>query len=449
MFQAHRRDFLEHMADGDVALFQGAGLAVRNHDVEFPFRQQSSFWYLTGCPEADAALMLAKGIDDCATETLFVLPRDPARETWVGRRLGPEGAMEQLGFEAAFDNGEFREKAAAALAKAKRVWCQLGFNAELDAFLMETIADLRAKGRLGLAPPEQLIDAGTVLHEMRVIKSEPELKLMRKAAAVSAEAHMLAMAQCKPGMPEYELEALLHYTFRRHGCNDAGWAYPSIVAGGDNANILHYNTNHMELRGGDLVLIDAGAEYGCYAADITRTFPVDGVFSPAQRDIYEVVLAAQVAAVDAVRVGNEFHYAHEVSLTRLCEGLKQLGVLQCSVEEAMETDAHKQWTIHNTSHYIGLDVHDCGVSKADGKSRPLQAGMVLTIEPGLYFPADDETVPAALRGIGIRIEDDVHVTGGDPENLTAATPKSLADVEEACAAERVAPPTLETARTIR
>jgi Xaa-Pro aminopeptidase len=445
MFKAHRREFLDRMQDGDLALFQGAGLVTRNHDVEFPLRQQSSFWYLTGCQEADAALMLAKGVDGVEEETLFVLPRDPARETWVGRRLGPEGAMDQLDFDVAFNNDEFQAEVNEALAKCKRVWCQLGFNDELDAFLLEAIKGLRAKGRLGLAPPEQILDAGSIVHEMRVLKSAEELKLMRKAAAVSAEAHMLAMAQCRAGMMEYELEALLHYTFRRHGCNDAGWAYPSIVAGGDNANILHYNTNHMAMKDGDMVLIDAGAEFQNYAADITRTFPVNGKFSPAQRDIYEVVLAAQIDAIDAVRAGNEFHFAHEVSIAKLCDGLHQLGVLKCGVEEAIATEAHKQWTIHNTSHYIGLDVHDCGISRAEDKSRVLEPGMVLTVEPGLYFPADDDSVPAELRGIGVRIEDDIHVTGGVPENLTAATPKTLADVEEACRAERMAPPTLDTA----
>ena len=444
MFKAHRREFLDRMQDGDIALFQGAGLATRNHDVEFPFRQQSSFWYLSGCHEFDAAMMLAKGIDGVEEETLFVLPRDPARETWVGRRMGPEGAIEKLDFDTAFNNDEFHEQVEAALAKAKRVWCQLGFNDELDSFLLQSIQGLRAKARLGLSPPEQILDAGSIVHEMRVFKSPAELDLMRKAAAISAEAHSLAMAQCRPGMYEYEIEALLHYTFRRHGCNDAGWAYPSIVAGGDNANILHYNTNHMAMNDGDMLLIDAGGEYQCYAADITRTFPVNGKFSAAQRDIYEVVLAAQLKAIDVVRAGNEFHQAHDVSLATLSDGLIQLGVLKCGLDEAIETKAHLQWTIHNTSHYIGLDVHDCGVSKTDGVSRKLEPGMVLTVEPGLYFPADDDSVPEGLRGIGVRIEDDIHVTGGEPENLTAATPKTVADVEEACRAERMAPPTLDT-----
>lgn len=437
------------MEDGDLALFQGASMVTRNHDVEFPFRQQSSFWYLTGCNEADAALMLAKGIEGIPESTLFVLPRDPERETWLGRRMGPEGAVEQLGVEAAYNNEEFRARALEALGKAKRVWCLLGLYAEFDSFLTEAMQDLRAKSRLGLAPPEAVLDAGEVIHELRVCKSPEELAHLRKAAAITAEGHMLAMAQCQPGMMEYELEALLHYTFRRHGGEGGGWSYPAIVAGGDNACILHYNTNAMAMPDGGLVLIDAGAEYANYACDITRTFPVNGRFTPAQRDVYEVVLDAQRAAIDGVRVGERFHHAHDLSLRRLSEGLIELGVLQCSVEEAMETQAHKPWTIHNTSHYIGLDVHDCGVSMRAGESRRLEVGMVLTVEPGLYFPADDERVPEALRGIGIRIEDNIHVTGGEPENLTAATPKTVAEVEEACRAERVAPPTLETAEVPR
>ncbi|MHC4823279.1 MAG: aminopeptidase P N-terminal domain-containing protein [Planctomycetota bacterium] len=444
MFRRHRRAFLDHMEDGDLAIFQGASLMVRNHDVDFPFRQQSGFWYLTGCPEPEAALVLAKGIDGIGEETLFVLPRDPARETWTGRRLGPEGAMETLGFQDAHNHEDFEEVVHDALAKAKRVWCRLGEQPELDGFVLEGLAGLRKKARLGLAPPSALLDPGPVLDEMRLFKSEEELQLMRRAAAVSAEAHMLAMAQCNPGTYEYELEALLHYTFRRHGCHTAGWAYPSIVASGGNACILHYTENNTPCADGDLVLIDAGGEYQHYAADITRCFPTNGKFSPAQEDVYRIVLEAQVATVDAVRVGTPFHDLHDLASRRLCEGLVELGVVKTSVEEAMESGSYKRWTIHNTSHWIGLDVHDCGAYRLDKVSRPLEPGMVLTVEPGLYFADDDETVPAALRGIGVRIEDDVHVTGGDPENLTIATPKTIADVEQACSAERVAPPTLES-----
>ncbi len=417
------------MSDGDIALFQGAGLATRNHDVEFPFRQQSSFWYLTGCTEADAALMLAKGVDGVAEETLFVLPRDPERETWVGRRMGPEGAMETLDFPAAFNNDDFHAHVSAAMVKAKRVWCQLGFNDELDSFLLASIKDLRAKARLGLAPPEQILDAGSLVYEMRVIKSAEELDLMRKAAAVSAEAHMLAMAQCQPGMMEYELEALLHYTFRRNGGNDAGWSYPSIVAGGDNANILHYNTNHMAMNDGELVLIDAGAEYQFYAADITRTFPVNGKFSPEQKALYNVVLDAQYAAIDAVRPGNHWNHPHEAALSVLPQGLIDLGLLSCSLDDAIASEAYKPFFMHRTGHWLGLDVHDVGDYKVGDAWRQLEPGMALTVEPGLYIAPDNENVEEKWRGIGIRIEDDVVVTKDGCRVLTDAVPKTVADIE--------------------
>ncbi len=444
MFASHRRAFLDHMEDGDLALFQGAHLMVRNHDVDFPFRQQSEFWYLTGCNEPEAALILAKGIEDMPSEILFVLPRDPERETWVGRRLGPEGAMEKLGFVSARNHEEFSEVAGAALAKAKRVWARLGDHEELDGFLLRSLAELRKKGRMGISPPSSILDPGPVLDDLRLHKSATELEHMRRAAAVSAEAHLLAMALCQPGTMEYELEAVLHYTFRRHGCNDAGWAYPSIVASGANACILHYTENNQKCSDGELVLIDAGGEYQHYAADITRCFPVNGKFLPAQRRVYEWVLKAQEAAVDTVRAGNPFHQTHEVATRILCEGLLDLGVLQGSVDEVMSAQSFKRYTIHNTSHWLGLDVHDCGAYYQQMESRALEPGMVLTVEPGLYFAPDDTSVPEEFRGIGIRIEDDVVVTGGHPEVLTAATPKSVEAIEDACAQSAPALPCLDS-----
>ena len=445
MFRSHRSAFLEHMADGDLALFLGARLAVRNHDVDYPFRQESGFWWLTGCPEPEAALILAKGIEGVAEETLFVLPRDPAKETWTGRRLGPEGAVESLGFAAGANVEDFPAQAQAAMAKAGRVWSRLGADPVLDELLREGQATLRRQARVGMAPVAAFMDPGPVLDELRLFKDEEELGLMRRAAAISAEAHLLGMAQVRPRMHEYELEALYHYTFRRHGCGGSGWAYPSIVAGGDNANILHYTANDQPLADGELVLVDAGGEYQGYAADITRTYPVNGSFTDPQRAVYEVVLAAQEAAIDAVRAGTEYHEGHRRAVESLCRGLVDLGVVTTSVEECLESESYRRWYMHNTGHWIGLDVHDCGAYRIDGASRPLEPGMVLTVEPGLYFPLADDAVPAELRGIGVRIEDDVHVTGGDPEILTAAVVKSVADVEAACAAERPMPPTLDDA----
>ena len=444
MFRSHRAAFLDRMQDGDVAILRGARLVTRNHDVDHPFRQDSGFWYLTGCPEPDAALILAKGVEGVPEETLFVLPRDPERETWDGIRLGPDGAKAQLGFGAAEENGAFAAKAEEAMAAAGRAWCRLGADAGFDRMILDAMASLRKKARLGIAPPAALLDLGPLLDELRVVKSADELELMRKAAAITAEGHLLAMAQAAPGGSEHELEALLHYTFRRHGAHASGWAYPSIVASGANACILHYTENDQPLCDGDLVLIDAGAEYRGYAGDVTRTFPVNGRYSEPQREVYEAVLAAQLAAIDCVRAGRPYSEFHDVAVRVLCEGLRSLGVLDEPVDEILEKELYKPWYMHNTGHWLGLDVHDSGRYRDGAESRPLEPGMVLTVEPGLYFGAEDERVPERLRGIGVRIEDDVHVTGGDPEVLTAAVPKTVADVEAACAAARAEPPRLDS-----
>jgi Xaa-Pro aminopeptidase len=444
-----RAAFLDRMEDGDVALFAGAGMATRNHDVEHPFRQESGFWYLTACPEPDAWLILAKGVKDLPEAELFVLPRDRDREIWNGRRLGPEGARERLGFPAARVNSEFAGAAAQALARTRRAWVRLGAHAGLDRILLPALGELRARARVGVQPPECLLDPGPVLDELRLIKHEDELALMRHAASLTAQGHLLAMAAAAPGVGEWEIEALLSYTFRRHGGDGGGWSYPAIVAGGANACILHYNTNHMRLNAGDLLLIDAGAEYGSFAGDVTRTFPVDGVYTPPQRAIYEVVLAAQLASLARCRAGTPFEQVHEATVDELCRGLVALGVHPGPWQACKEQKDYRRWYMHNTSHWLGLDVHDAGQYRTLGASRPLQPGMVLTVEPGLYFQPDDDTVPEEFRGIGVRIEDDVHVTGGAPEVLTAAIPKTIADVEAACASELPALPALETVGAAR
>ena len=449
MFSRHRQVFLDRMEEGDLALFPGAELVTRNHDVEFPFRQHSDFWYLTGLREPAGMLLLAKGLSDVPEETLFLQPRDELAEIWNGKRLGAEGAMEQLGFAAAAPIEEFRKRFAEVLPQAKRLWVSLGSNPSFDQTVLAAMTELRGKIRLGLEPPQILVDPRPELAQMRLYKSAEELELMRRAAAISSEAHTLAMAQCRPGMNECELEALIHYTFRRHGCDDAGWAYPSIVASGANACILHYTNNDQPMHDGDVVLIDAGAEYRSYAADITRSFPVNGKFTPAQRDVYEVVLAAQKASIELSRPGFTHAQVHEASVATLADGLLQLKVVEGSVEEIIEKQTYRRWYMHNTGHWLGLDVHDAGRYREGGESLKLAPSMVMTIEPGLYFQADDETIPAELRGIGVRIEDDVHITGGDPEILTAATPKEVAEVEEACAHERAEPPTLEMERLTR
>ena len=432
MFTANRKKFFAQMQDGDVAIFAGASHVTRNHDVDFRFRQSSSFWYLTGCHEADACLILAKGITGIDEECLFVLPKDPLQETWHGRRLGPEGAEEKLDFENADVNDEFDGAVMEAITAAKRLWHSVGSNDELDALVAECCATLRAKSRLGEQAPEVIVDHAPVINAMRLIKSEDEITLMLAAANISAEAHSVAMSQAQPGMREYEIEAMLHHYFRAHGSHADGWAYPSIVAGGENACILHYTENDQLLGDGDLLLIDAGAEYQGYAADITRTFPINSKFSPAQRDVYQVVLDAQRATIENCQIGNSFHSGHDIASKVLAQGLIDLKIIGGTLEDCLEEQSYKRFTIHNTSHWLGLDVHDCGEYYLDGNSRPLEAGMVMTVEPGLYFSPTDEMVPEQFRGIGVRIEDDVHITKEGPQILSEGVPKEIEDVEQQC-----------------
>jgi len=442
MFTTHRNAFLDQMNDGDIALFPGASFKTRNHDVDYPFRQDSDYWYLTGHREAEGVLLLAKNVADCPPSTLFVLPKDPLKETWEGVRLGPEGACEELGMDAAFPLAEMESAIAGVMERAQRVWYRLGDHSKLDALVGGQFREMRRKARHGIHPPMALMEPTHVLHQMRLIKSEEEMAWMRRSAAVSCEGHMLAMAQTKDGVGEWEVQALLDYTFRRNG--GEGWAYPAIVAGGANACILHYNTNHMPVQDGDLLLIDAGAEFNGYAADITRTFPVNGTFTSPQRDVYSAVLAAQEASIAECRPGNPFHKIHEASVRSLSGALRELGVLKESVDTIVEEGLYREWYLHNTSHWLGLDVHDAGRYRHGDDWVELEAGMCLTVEPGLYFAPDDDRVPAELRGIGVRIEDDIHITGGGCENLTAAAPKTIEEVEAACQSERLAPPVLDT-----
>ena len=429
------------MEDGDLALFPGAGLQVRNHDVHYPFRQQSDFWYLTGHQEAGSLLMLAKGVDGCAEETLFVLPKDPERETWEGIRLGPEGAKSSLGFADAHPLSAISERVGKALEGASRLWYRLGEHPETDSLVSEALADLRRRVRTGVRPPAAILDPVTVLHEQRLFKDPTELDCLRRAGTITEEGHRTVMGLARPGGTEFELEAALHWVFRSNGCDGAGWSYPSIVASGNHACVLHYTSNDGPLTDGDMVLVDAGAEFKGYAGDVTRCFPVNGSFSAPQRAVYEVVLAAQEAAIAKVVAGNPFDEIHQAALSKICEGLVQLGVVQGTASSVEESGEYKPWFMHNTSHWLGLDVHDAGSYHVDGDSRPLEPGMCLTVEPGLYFREDDSTVPEEFRGLGIRIEDDVVVTAeGGPEILSVGVPKSIEAVEEACAAQGVSLP---------
>ncbi|MBT5102232.1 MAG: M24 family metallopeptidase, partial [Planctomycetes bacterium] len=360
MFQAHRRAFLDSMQEGDIALFAGACHVTRNHDVDFPFRQDSDYYYLTGHRESDGLLMLAKGLDGIPEETIFVLPRDPKMETWFGVRLGSEGAPEALGIACARVNTELAAAIADAMQKCTRIWYRLGGRADVDAMVMKGFAHLRTQVRKGFAPPTAVLEPTHVLHEMRLFKSPAEMDVMRRAAALSAKGHNLAMAMMQPGMMEYEVEAFYNYTFRRAGAESMGWSYGTIVAGGDHANILHYVENDKPLNDGELVLVDAGAEFGLYAGDITRTYPVNGKFTDAQKEVYAAVLAAEKASIAASVVGATLLDVHNASVQVLCSALITLGVTEDSVEKQVASESYKEWFLHNTSHWIGLDVHDAG-----------------------------------------------------------------------------------------
>jgi Xaa-Pro aminopeptidase len=428
MFAERRRRFLDAMEPGSVAILLGAKLATRSNDTHFPFRQDSDFHYLTGFDHPNATAVLRK--DGGAPYTLFVEARDPDAETWTGYRPGVEGAVADYGADEAFAHTELLAKLPGLLERARRVHHVLGRDARIDAKLAE-LADLaRMRSRAGIAAPEAIVDPRAVLHEMRLFKDAEELDVMRRAAEITREAHEAAARMAREGVYEYELAAALDFTFRRRG--GAGPAYESIVGGGPNATVLHYVSNDQPLRDGTLVLIDAGAEYAGYASDVTRCYPVGGRFQGAARDVYEVVLAAQEAALEVARPGNTLDDVHEAALRALVEGMLALGLLAGSADEAIQSGSYKTFYMHRTSHWLGLDVHDAGVYAIEGKARPLEPGMVFTVEPGLYVPLREEKAPAHLRGVGVRIEDDVVVTDDGHENLTASIPKRVDDVEAWC-----------------
>jgi Xaa-Pro aminopeptidase len=425
MHATRRRRVLEKMEPGSVALFLGAGHARRSNDTTFPFRQDSDFHYLTGFDHPNAAAVLRK--DGGPTFTLFVEPRDPDAETWTGYRPGVDGAVADFGADAAHPIGELCERLPKLLEGAQRIHHVLGRDAKVDARLIELAELARMRSRAGLHPPEAILDPRAIVHEMRLVKDPEELDVMRRAAEVSREGHQAAARLAREGVYEYELAAALDYAFRRRGA--AGPAYETIVGGGANATVLHYVSNADPLRDGTLVLVDAGCELAGYASDVTRCYPVGGRFDGAAREVYEVVLEAQRAALEVSRPGNTLDDVHEAALRALVAGMIELRLLSGSVDEAVQSGAYKSFYMHRTSHWLGLDVHDAGSYSVEGKARPLEPGMVFTVEPGLYVPVREEQAPAALRGIGVRIEDDVLVTDEGHENLTASIPKTVADVE--------------------
>ncbi len=422
---AHRRaHLLEQMGDDAIAIIATRAEMYRNRDADYKFRADSSFYYLTGFAEPEAVAVLQTGSDQ--PYTLFCRERNREMEIWNGLRAGTEGALSQYAADQAFTIEQLDEQIISLLSGKKRLYVRLGQDVAFDLRVTGWLKKIAANQRQGGQGPVEIIQLDSLLDEMRLFKDTHEIDLMRRAAQISAQAHVRAMQQVKPGMMEYQLEAELLYIFAQNGCQTA---YNSIVGGGANGCILHYVENNQPLRDGDLVLLDAGAELDHYAADITRTFPVNGKFSPEQKALYELVLKAQLAAIEATKPGNHYRLPHETAVQILTEGLVELGLLQGDVDELIASEAYRQFYMHGTGHWLGMDVHDVGSYKLNNEWRPYQPGMVVTVEPGLYIAPDDETVDARWRGIGIRIEDDVLVTESDNEVLTKDVPKTVEEIE--------------------
>jgi Xaa-Pro aminopeptidase len=419
-----RRARLAQAMQGGVAVIPTAPERIRNRDTHYPYRFDSHFYYLTGFPEPEAALVIVAGPQP--KSLLFCREKNEERETWDGFRCGPQGAQERFGFDESYPIAELDTKITGLLGDQPALYYPFGADAAWDARAMGWLNAVRANARAGIGAPERVQDVRALIDEMRLVKDAHELEVMRRAASISAGAHRRAIRAARPGGFEFELEAELLHEFRRHGAEFP--AYWPIVAGGANACVLHYVSNDAALRAGDLVLIDAGCELAGYASDITRTFPVSERFTPAQREVYEIVLAAQAAAMEKVRAGNAWIEPHDAALRVLARGMLDLKLVSGSLDEVLEKETYKRFYMHRTGHWLGLDVHDAGDYKRAGKWRTLAPGMVLTVEPGLYIRAADD-VPKPLRGIGVRIEDDVLVTGNGCEVITAEAPKSVADIE--------------------
>lgn len=425
-FARRRKTLMQHMEPNSIAIVPSASILIRNRDADFPFRQDSDFYYLTGFDEPQSVLVLIPGREHGET-VMFVREKDPEKEIWDGFIAGPEGVCESHGADDAFPIDDIDDILPGLIEGTERVYYAMGRNPQFDQKVMYWVNTIRAKVRAGATPPGEFLDLDHFLHDMRLYKSAAELKIMKKAGEISARAHCRAMQVCKPGLYEYQIEAEMRHEFGMSGAREV--AYSPIVGGGANGCILHYIENNQKLNDGDLLLIDAGCEYALYAADITRTFPVNGKFTPEQKALYEVTLAAQQEAMATIKPDNHWNAPHETSVRVITEGLIDLGLLKGSVDENIEKEHYRDFYMHRIGHWLGMDVHDVGDYKVDGQWRVLEPGMVMTVEPGIYVSPHNNRVDKKWRGIGIRIEDDVVVTKTGCDELSAGVPKTVDDIE--------------------
>lgn len=429
-FAKRRKQLMQKIGPKGIVILASSPVAFRNGDYDYPYRQHSDFYYLTGFEEPESvAVLLPKR--KAGEFILFNRPNDRAEEIWTGARAGQKGARKQFAADESFSINDLSKKLPELLEGREALYYSLGTDLKFDQVLLTAVNAIRGKIRNGVQPPLAFMDVTPTLHEMRLVKTNEEIAVMRKAAEITANAHTRAMQACHPGMYEYQLEAEILHEFQRSGAREV--AYSSIVGAGANACTLHYTRNNQKIKEGDLVLIDAGCEYLNYAADVTRTFPANGRFSPEQRAIYEIVLAAQLAGIKAIRPGASFNAVQEVIVKIITKGLLDLGILKGKLSTLIESQAYFPFYMHKSGHWLGLDVHDVGRYKIDGKWRRLQPGMVLTVEPGIYISADISGVAKRWQNIGVRIEDDILVTKKGHEVLSGRAPKEIKDIERVMA----------------
>ena len=426
-FARRRKELMSLMSPDSIAIIPAAPERVRSRDTLFPYRQDSDFMYLSGFPEPEAVMVLIPGRKH-GQFILFCRDRDPSREIWDGFRAGPDGACEQYAADDAFPIDDIDDILPGMIEGRERVYYAVGKDQQFDAQLMEWVNNIRKRARAGASPPAEFVDLDHLLHELRLFKSAAEIRTMHRSGKVAARAHVRAMKACRPGMYEYQLQAEIEHEFAMAGASFP--AYSSIVGSGANGCVLHYIENSAELKDGDLVLIDAGCELDGYASDVTRTFPVNGTFSAEQKAIYDIVLEAQHAAIDATQPGNHWNEPHDITVRIITGGLRELGLLKGSLDELIEKEAYRDFYMHRAGHWLGMDVHDVGDYKVEQQWRLLEPGMVTTVEPGIYIAADNKKVAKKWRGIGIRIEDDVAITQKGNKVLTADAPKAVDDIEQ-------------------